>query len=178
MQYDFYSWQSLPLSFIHWLTQVKPQLGFEPRSPDREVDELLYEIEIDARLWRLIRELYSGAQCCVKTGSEMSNWFTIGLSVHQGAPMSMLLFQIFFNTLIKKLINLKIGANILNIDVPCTVFADDLDKITLSIPAMQIMVNKAVDFVHRWQLEFYVPKCSVLEYSKHECNNTVRLKIN
>ncbi len=23
----------------------------------------LYEIEIDAKLWRLIRELYSGAQC-------------------------------------------------------------------------------------------------------------------
>ncbi len=24
MQYDFYSWQSLPLSFMHWVTQVKP----------------------------------------------------------------------------------------------------------------------------------------------------------
>ncbi len=31
----------------------------------------LYEIEIDSKLWRLIRELYSGAQCCVKTGIEM-----------------------------------------------------------------------------------------------------------
>ncbi len=91
----------------------------------------LYEIEIDAKLWRLIRELYSGAQCCVKTGSEMSNWFTIGQGVHQGAPMSMLLFQIFFNPLIKELRNLKIGAKILNIDVPCTAFADDLDMITL-----------------------------------------------
>ncbi len=41
---------------------------------------------------------------------------------------------------------------------------------------MQIMVNKAADFCHRWQLEFNVPKCSVLEYSKQECNNTVRLR--
>ncbi len=82
---------------------------------------------------RLIRELYSGAQCCVKTGSENANWFTIGKGVHQGAPMSMLLFHIFFNPLIKELRNLKIGANILNIDVPCTAFADDLDMITLSI---------------------------------------------
>ncbi len=133
----------------------------------------LYEIEIDAKLGRLIRELYSGAQCCVKTGSEMSNWFTIGQCVHQGAPMSMLLFQIFFNPLIKELRNLKIGAQILNIDVPCTAFADDLDMI--SIPAMQIMVNKAADFGHRWQLEFNVPKSSVLVYSKQECNNIVRL---
>ncbi len=57
--------------------------------------------------WRLIRELYSGAQCCVKTGSEISNWFTIGQGVHQGTPMSMLLFQIFFNPLIKELRNLS-----------------------------------------------------------------------
>ncbi len=60
----------------------------------------LYEIEIDAKLWRLIRELYSDAQCYVQTGSEVSNWFTIGQGVHQGAPMSILLFQIFFNPLI------------------------------------------------------------------------------
>ncbi len=44
--------------------------------------------------------------------------------------------------LIKELRNLKIVAKILNIDVPCTAFVDDLDMITLSIPAMQIMVNK------------------------------------
>ncbi len=101
----------------------------------------------------------------------MSNWFTIGQGVHKGAPMSMLLFQIFFNPLIKELRNLKKGAKILNIDVPFTAFADDLDMITLFIPAMQIIVNKAAYFGHRRQLEFNVPKCSVLE-----CNNTVRLK--
>ncbi len=91
----------------------------------------LYEIEIDAKLWRLIRELYSGAQCSVKTGSEMSNLLTIGQGLHQGTPMSMLMFQIFFNPFIKELRNLKIGANMLNIDVPCTAFADDIDMITL-----------------------------------------------
>ncbi len=80
--------------------------------------------------------------------------------------MSMLLFQIVFNPLINELRNLKIGATILNIDVPCTAFADDLDMITLSIPAMQIMANKAADFGNRWQQEYNVPKCSLLEYSK------------
>ncbi len=88
----------------------------------------------------------------------MSDWFTMGQGVHQGAPMSMLLFQIFFNPLINELRNPKIGAKILNIDVLCSVFADDLDMIALPYPAMQIMVNKAADFDHRWQLEFNVPK--------------------
>ncbi len=133
------------------------------------IDGLLYrllEIEIYAKMWRLIKELFSGAQCCLKTGSEMSNWFTIAQGVYQGAPMLMLLFQIFFNPLMKGLRNLKIGAKTLNIDGPCTAFADGLDMITLSIPDMPIIVNKAADFVHRWQLEFNVPKCSVLEYRK------------
>ncbi len=30
MQYDFYSWYYLSLSFMHWVTLVKPSLGFEP----------------------------------------------------------------------------------------------------------------------------------------------------
>ncbi len=63
--------------------------------------------------------------------------------------MSMLLFQIFFNPLIKELRNLKIGAKILNNDVPYTAFADDLDIITLFSPAMQIMANKIAEFGHR-----------------------------
>ncbi len=28
MQYDFYSWQSLPLSFMHWVTRVFLMLCF------------------------------------------------------------------------------------------------------------------------------------------------------
>ncbi len=46
MQYDFYSWQSLPLSFMHWVTQVKPPLGFEPGSPDWEADDLPTELPL------------------------------------------------------------------------------------------------------------------------------------
>ncbi len=42
MQYDFYSWQSLSLSFMHYLPCDPNQapLGFEPGSPDWEVDDL------------------------------------------------------------------------------------------------------------------------------------------
>ncbi len=45
MQYDFYSWQSLPLPFMHWV-RVKPQLGFEPRSEDWEADYLPTELSL------------------------------------------------------------------------------------------------------------------------------------
>ncbi len=44
MQYDFYSWLSLPLSFMHWLTRCKPPPRFEPGSPAWETDHLPIEL--------------------------------------------------------------------------------------------------------------------------------------
>ncbi len=45
MWYDLYSWQSLPLTFMHCVNRVKPHMGFEPSSPDWEVDNLPTELE-------------------------------------------------------------------------------------------------------------------------------------
>ncbi len=46
MQYDFYSWQSLPLSFMHWVTWVKPRPGIEPGSTDWEAYDLPTELSL------------------------------------------------------------------------------------------------------------------------------------
>ncbi len=75
-------------------------------------------------------------------------------------------FQIAFNPLIKELRALQIGASIGNILVLYTAYADDLDIITLSLSAFQIMANLADRFGHKFQFEFNVPKCSVMEFSK------------
>ncbi len=44
----------------------------------------LFEIGIDLKLWKLIQYLYSDAECCVKIGGRLSQWFTISQGVHQG----------------------------------------------------------------------------------------------
>ncbi len=44
MQYDFYSWRSLPFSFMNWVTCVKPPPGFEPVHPDCEADDVPTEL--------------------------------------------------------------------------------------------------------------------------------------
>ncbi len=51
MQYDFYSLQSLPLSFMHWVTWVKRQLGFGPVSRDWEADDLPTELFLPLNDW-------------------------------------------------------------------------------------------------------------------------------
>ncbi len=70
----------------------------------------LFEIGIDLKLWMLIKDLYSDAECCVKIGGRLSQWFTISQGVHQWAPLSMMLFQVFMNPIIKEIKCMKIGA--------------------------------------------------------------------
>ncbi len=50
----------------------------------------LFEISIDLKWWKLINDLYSNAECCVKIGGRLSQWFTFSQGVHQGAPLSMM----------------------------------------------------------------------------------------
>ncbi len=97
----------------------------------------LFENGIDLKLWKLIKELYSDAECCVKVCGSLSEWFTINKGVQQGAPLSMMLFQVFMNHVIKEIKCMKIGAGISNIHLPCPTLADDLSLIVLSIYVMQ-----------------------------------------
>ncbi len=89
----------------------------------------LFEIGIDLKLWKLIKDLYSDAQCCMKIGGRLSKWFTISQGVHHGAPLSMMLFQVFMNPVIKETKCMKIGAGISNIHLPCPTLAHDLSLI-------------------------------------------------
>ncbi len=58
------------------------------------------------------------AECCVKIGGRLSQWFTISQGVYQGAPLSMMLFQVFMNPVMKEKMYMKIGAGISNIHLP------------------------------------------------------------
>ncbi len=63
----------------------------------------LFEIGIDLKLWKLIKDYYSDAECYVKIGGRLSQWFKISQGVHQGAPLSKVLFQVFMNPVIKEI---------------------------------------------------------------------------
>ncbi len=101
----------------------------------------------------------------MKVGGRLSQWFTISQGVHQGAPLSMILFQVFMNTVIKEIKFMKIGTGISNIHLPCPNLADDLSLIALSIYSMQRMLNTVLYFSKKWRFEFSTPKSYFLMYS-------------
>ncbi len=68
-----------------------------------------------------------------------AEWFKIGPGVLQGAPMSMLPFQIFINPLLRELLSLHQRAKLSDVSIGCPTLADDMAIATLTVYAMQIM---------------------------------------
>ena len=86
------------------------------------INGMLYQLHkagVSMKTWRLIKDAYTNFRCAVSLGGQHGEWFTPERGVHQGAPFSMRLYQIFLNDLLCQLrshcYRIKIG----NIDVTC-----------------------------------------------------------
>lgn len=124
----------------------------------------LYQTGVEGKMWRIIQDMYEGYESCVKLGKNVSDWFPVQQGVHQGAPFSMILFQIHINPLLNKIISSGLGAKIGNIPIGCPTSADDMAIITLSEANMQQLVDISYAFSIKWRFGFSSPKCMVLVY--------------
>ena len=57
--------------------------------------KILKEMGIPDHLTRLLRNLYAGQEATVKTGHGTTDWFQIGKGVHQGCILSLCLFNLY-----------------------------------------------------------------------------------
>ena len=57
--------------------------------------KILQEMEIPDHLTCLLRNLYVGQEATVRTGHETTDWFQIGKGVHQGYILSLCLFNLY-----------------------------------------------------------------------------------
>jgi hypothetical protein len=138
----------------------------------------LYRTGVEGKLWRIIYEMYDGAISAIKIGNQVSDWFSVKQGVHQGAPLSMLLFEIFFDPLLVELLELNIGAHIGDINVSCPTSADDMALAALSGHALQSMVTVAYNYSCKWRFCFSPPKCICLTFGgigDRPENNQIRL---
>ena len=63
----------------------------------------LFHLGIEGRLWRVLRECYDGFTCQVVVNGTKSGELLVERGVHQGAPLSMRLYQLFNNDLLQSL---------------------------------------------------------------------------
>ncbi len=111
----------------------------------------LYQTGIKGKLRRIIKDMYSGYISCVRIGGITSDWFEVKQGVHQGAPFSMLLFEIFINPMLKELKASRFGACIADIPAACPRFADDRALVTLSQYALLKQADVTVRFSQKWR---------------------------
>ena len=135
------------------------------------VPGLLYKLHkagMSGKIWRLIKESYQGFQCAAFIAGEVGEWFHTERGVHQGAPLSMRLYQIYINDLLQDLRASIYGVELAGINVTCPSFADDTTIVTLNKPALNILLRITSCHGRKWQYECNVEKSVVMVWGKDE----------
>ncbi len=136
----------------------------------------LYQTGIKGKLWRIMKDRYSGYISYVRIGGNTSDWLEVKQGVHQRAPFSMLLFEIFINPMLEELKASGFGAYIADIPGTCPSFADDGALVTLTQYALQKQTDVTVRFSQKLRFQFSSPKCLVMVFGK--CDNNLSIEMN
>ncbi len=83
-------------------------------------------------MWQIIADSFTNFKLCVSIKGHWSKWFLVGQGVHQGGPLSSLLFQIYFDDLLKNIQNSNNGVKVYDTEIASPSLADDMSLIYLS----------------------------------------------
>ena len=106
----------------------------------------LYELGVNGKLWRILKEWYRDLQCFVRVGCVYSQTFRVRIGVFQGGKWSSRLFQVFYSELINMLCKTLIGCNIYNLRAVCPTYADDIAIVAPFRVTMQRLLQVVESF--------------------------------
>ena len=129
----------------------------------------MYQTRMDPVIWRMLVLSYKDFICHVRVGSELSEPFTAGQGLHQGAHWSMHLFGRHYNDMLQELREENIGACIGPVFSGNPTYADDVSIATLHKPLLQKLLDKAHAYSHLWQFDFNSSKSGIIIFGKDTC---------
>ena len=106
--------------------------------------EKLREMRISDHLTRLLRNLYAGQETTVRTGHETTDWFQIGKGVHQGCILSLCLFNLYAEYIMRNagLEEAEAGIKIAGRNINNLRYADDTTLMAESEEELKILLIK------------------------------------
>ena len=114
----------------------------------------------------IIMSWYTGLSCRVKWGDCFSEWFNITAAVRQGGVLSPVLYSIYVDELITKLMALGVGCYIGSLFAAALFYADDMALLSPSIRGLQLLLNVCESYCREWDICLNVKKTKNLYFGK------------
>ena len=118
------------------------------------------------KAWKIIRDSYKDYECAAYVGGEPAPWFKPERGVHQGAPLSMPLYQVYINELLQQLRASSYAATLFNQRIGAPAFADDISCAALHKMGLNSMLQMADKYSTKWKFDFGIDKCVAMIWGK------------
>ena len=124
------------------------------------------------KTWYMILECFANFKNAVFIGGLPGRWFEPQRGVHQGAPLSMRLYQVYVNDLLKMLKECGHGFYLGDINVSCPAFADDVSTGSIFKSGLNQMLDIAYRYGIKWKYEYSNEKCVYMVWGKDSSPST------
>ena len=112
----------------------------------------------------LLRNLYAGQEATVRTGHGTTDWFQIGKRVHQGCIMSLCLFNLYAECIIRNagLEEAQAGIKIAGININKLRYADDTSVMAESEEELKSLLMKVKQERENVGLKLNIQKATII----------------
>ena len=125
----------------------------------------LYNRGINRTMLKVIMNLYTDMESCVKTQAHKSAWFPVRQGTRQGGVMSPFLYLVYDNDLMWQLEESHLGLCVCNINCGSPGVADDKLVLSLSKQGMDRMIAMCYDHSGKWRYEYRISTSKTCGYS-------------
>ena len=123
---------------------------------------------INKSILKVLTNLYTNMESCVRTQTQVSDWFPVLQGTRQDGVISPFLFLINTNELLWEIDRSGFGMCVLNIKCGSPAVADDMLLMSLSKLGLDQMLNICFNNSCKWRIEYQPPKCTVVVYNESE----------
>jgi len=127
---------------------------------------------------RILIHWYGSCTAIVKWNLCLSSCFSLICGVRQGGVLSPILFAVYINDLIVKLVKANLGCCIGSLCICCLFYADDIVLLAGSLHKLQLMLDICNTEMKFLDLKFNVAKSHVLRFGKNYANNCCSISVN
>ena len=158
----FIACRLLDSSHSDWC-EVVPHCGFDFHFSDDEW-KILKEVGIPDHLTCLLRNLYAGQEATVRTVHGTTDWFQIGKGVCQGCILSLCLFNLYAEYILRNtgLEEAQAGIKIAGRNINNLGYADDTTLMAESEEALKSLLMKVKEESEKVSLKLNIQKTKIM----------------